>query len=75
MEEPLQQRVNERKIYEEIVNMIVDAVYKEFGNNLDARLRIYKLVADNFDGLARSFQGPKPMDPTLIEIIENGEEF
>lgn len=72
MAESLQQRVNERKIYEELVSVIVDTVYKEFGDNMEARIRVYKLISENFDGLARSLQVPSPTEPTLTEIIENG---
>lgn len=72
--EPLQQRVNERKIYEEVVNIIVDFVYKEFNNDEKARLRIYTLIADNFEGMVRALTPPSPQAPSMMEIIENGVE-
>lgn len=72
MTEPLQQRVNERKIYEEIVNLIVDHVNHEFSDNEAARLRIYRLIAENFDGMVRALS--RPSDPIVMSIIESREE-
>lgn len=72
MTEPLQQRVNERKIYEEIVNLIVDYVNHEFSDNEAARLRIYNLIAENFDGMVRVLR--YPTESTAMNIIESGEE-
>lgn len=51
--ETLQQRINERKVYEELVSIIVDRVYKEFPQDEPARLRIYTSVAENFAGMVR----------------------
>lgn len=51
--DPLNQRVIERKVYEEVVEIIVDMVYKEFGNDEAARLRIYTLISDNFRGMVK----------------------
>lgn len=73
MADPLQQRVNEKKIYEEIVNIIVDYVNKEFGDDEKARLRIYAKIADNFDGMVRALSAPTPEAPTLMNNIEHGE--
>lgn len=75
MADPLQQRVNEKKIYEEIVNIIVDYVHKEFGDDEKARLRIYAKIADNFDGMVRAFTIP-PTAPALMNINhpEHGDE-
>jgi hypothetical protein len=69
MADPLQQRVNEKKIYEEIVNIIVDYVYKEFSDDEKARLRVYAKIAENFDGMVRSLSPPSS-PPTLLNIIE-----
>lgn len=57
--EPLQQRVNERKVYEEVVDLIVDFVSKEFTHDESARLRVYALIADNFDGMVRALTATK----------------
>lgn len=73
MADALQQRVNEKKIYEELVNIIVDYVNKEYSSNEPARLRIYKLVADNFDGMVRALTAPLPKTPSLLNNIENGD--
>ena len=73
MTEPLEQRVIERKIYEEVVNLIVDSVYKEFPHDVEARLRIYDLIADNFSGMVRSLRVPDR--PMLLEEIENGDKL
>lgn len=70
MIEPLEQRVIERKIYEEIVEMVVDFVYKEFPQDGEARLRIYDLIANNFSGMVRSLRIPD--HPMLLEEIEHG---
>ena len=67
--EPLQQRVNERKIYEEVVNMVVNYVHKEFNDNEQARLRIYAMIAENFDGMVRAFS-PPPTRKTSVTAIE-----
>lgn len=69
-EEPFQQRMTERKVYEEIVNVIVNMAASEFGSDEAARLRIYDLVAENFAGMARVLR--KPGSATMIEVIENG---
>lgn len=69
-EEPFQQRMNERKIYEAIVDMIVDAVNAEYKGDVEARLRIYNLVADNFHGMVRALK--PPVSATMLEEIENG---
>lgn len=69
MADPLQQRVNEKKIYEEVVNIIVDYVYKEFGDDEKARLRVYSKIAENFDGMVRSLTPPSAPS-TLLNIIE-----
>ena len=73
MAEPLQQRVIERKVYEEVVNIIVDYVNKEFHNDEQARLRIYNLIADNFHGMVRALAPPKPKKQTLIKTLEYGD--
>lgn len=73
-QDQLNKRIIERKVYEELVNIIVETVFKEFGNDLDARLRVYTLVAENFDGLARSLRGPGSGDPSLIDTIEYGDD-
>ncbi len=70
--DPIQQRINERKIYEEIVTIIVDYVYQEFGNDEAARLRVYEKVAENFDGMVKALRPPASREETLIGII--GEE-
>jgi hypothetical protein len=67
MTEPLQQRASERTVYETVVNMIVDAVNKEFPVEEESRLRIYKLVADNFDGMVRALR-PIPGVKSVISI-------
>lgn len=74
MTDPLQQRVNEKKVYEELVNIIVDYVYNEFGNDEPARLRIYEKIADNFSGMVRAFTAPSTKEPSLIDIINHGDE-
>lgn len=58
MSDPLTNRANERKIYEEVVNLIIDYVSKEFNNDGQARLRIYSLIAQNFEGMVQSFTAP-----------------
>ena len=58
MSDPLSQRVVERKVYEEVVNIIVDLVYKEFGEDQAARLRVYTLIADNFRGMVKVMKPP-----------------
>lgn len=72
MVDPLQKRMNEKKIYEEIVNMIVDYVNKEFSDDEPARLRIYSLIADNFDGMVRSLTSPSLGESSIINI-EDGD--
>lgn len=74
MADQLQQRVNEKKIYEELVNIIVDYVNKEFGSDEKARLRIYALIANNFDGMVRALTPPTPQTPSLLDTIEHGDE-
>lgn len=71
MTEPLQQRATERQTYEAVVNLIVDAVNKEFPVDVEARLRIYDLVADNFRGMVKALRVPER--PMLLEEIENGQ--
>lgn len=71
-DDAMQQMIRERKIYEEVVNVIVDMVYTEFGTNQVSRIRVYTLISENFDGLARSLQ--KTGQPTLIEIIATEPE-
>lgn len=73
MAEPLQQRVNERKIYEEVVNLIVNYVNHEFTDDEPARLRVYSLIAENFEGMARVLRSPSTDKQGLMGIIENGE--
>lgn len=73
MPEPLQQRAAERQLYEEIVNIIVDLVYKEFPKDGEARLRVYDLIADNFNGMVRALRVPDR--PMLLETIENGDKI
>lgn len=68
--DPLQQRANERKIFEAIVEVVVDMVYSEFGKELPARLRIYDLIAENFQAMAASFRTLPP--ETMLQEIENG---
>lgn len=70
MTEPLLQRVTERHIYEAVVELIVDSVSKEFPRDVEARLRIYELIAENFSGMVRSLRIPN--HPLLLEEIENG---
>jgi len=72
MADQLQQRVNEKKIYEEIVNIIVDYICKEFGEDEKARLRIYARIAENFDGMVRSLT-PPAAPSTLLTGIEHGD--
>lgn len=73
MPDSLQQRANERKIYEELVNIIVNYVYKEFEDEA-ARLRIYLKIADNFEGMARSLSKPPPSH-SVLNMYENSGEF
>ena len=73
MADPLQQRVNEKKIYEEVVNIIVDYVYKEFSDDEKARLRVYARIAENFDGMVRSLTPPSI--PSTITSIEYGDTY
>lgn len=70
MDEPFQQRMTERKVYEEIVNVIVNMAVAEFSQDEAARLRIYELVADNFAGMARVLK--KPESATMLSEIEHG---
>lgn len=70
MIEPLQQRVNERKMYETVVNLIVDTVNEEFPKDGEARLRIYDLIAENFSGMVKVLRIPE--HPMLLEEIEHG---
>lgn len=72
MPDPLDQRRNERKIYEEIVNIIVDYVYKEFNEDVQARLRIYTLIAENFKGMVEALKPPTNRKLPLINL-EYGE--
>ena len=51
--EPLQQRADERIVYEKLVEMSVDVVNSEFKTDEDARMRVYGLVADNFKAMVR----------------------
>lgn len=69
--DPLNERRNERKVYEEIVNVIVDMVYKEFSDEA-ARLRIYTLISDNFRGMVAALKPPVTRTP-LPHTIEFGE--
>jgi hypothetical protein len=70
MPDPLSQRATERKIYEEVVNLIVDYVSSEFADDQAARLRVYMLIADNFKGMVKSF---KPDVRKPLMGIEFGE--
>lgn len=72
--DPLQQRVNEKKIYEEVVNIIVDYVAHEFGDDEEARLRVYAKIAENFEGMVRALKPPESSNPPRTGIIEYGEE-
>lgn len=72
MIDPLDQRRNERKVYEEIVNIIVDMASKEFGNDEQARLRVYTLIADNFKGMVKVLRPVTTKQPALMNI-EYGE--
>ncbi len=72
--DPLQQRVNENKIYEEIVNIIVDFVHNEFGTDEAARLRVYARIAENFDGMVKAFRLPEHKDNSLLEFGEEPDE-
>lgn len=72
MVDPLQGRMNEKKIYEEIVNIIVDYIYNEFRDDESARLRIYSLIADNFDGMVRALTAPSLKESSIINI-EDGD--
>lgn len=69
----LSQRANERKIYEEVVNTIVDMVSKEFSNDEQARLRIYSLIADNFKGMVRVLKTPTTRKISHVHTIEYGD--
>lgn len=71
MIEPLQQRATERQIYEAVVELIVDSVYKEFPHDGEARLRIYDLISDNFRGMVRSLRIPETKG--LLKEIEYGK--
>lgn len=68
MIDPLEQRTSEKETYEVVVNVIVDLVNKEFPNDGEARLRIYELIAGNFDGLVRALRAPE--HPMILEEIE-----
>lgn len=57
-QDSLQQRVNERKIYESLVDTIVDTVYKEYDKDQEARLRIYEMIAENFQGMVNALRYP-----------------
>lgn len=72
MIDPLDQRRNERKVYEEIVNIIVDLVANEFGNDEQARLRVYTLIADNFRGMVKVLR-PVTSKKSSLMNIEYGE--
>ena len=68
--DPLQQRANEKKVYEEVVNIIVDFVSNEFGNDEQARLRIYSRIVESFEGMVRVLSRPNPDELSLIDSIE-----
>jgi hypothetical protein len=68
--DPLEQRAGERKIYEEVVEIIVDLVCKEFPKEEAARLRIYTLIADNFHGMVKVLS--ETGSTMVLEEIENG---
>lgn len=72
--DPLEQRVNEKKIYEEVVNIIVNYVAHEFGDDEEARLRVYAKIAENFDGMVRALKPPEASKVLKTGIIEYGEE-
>lgn len=69
--DPLQKRMIEKKVYEEIVNIVVDYVCKEFSHDEPARLRIYARIADNFDGVVRSLSTPLLTESSIINSIES----
>lgn len=50
----------ESMFYNEVVNVIVDMVNKEYPANGDARMRCYARIADSFDGLVRSMTVTTP---------------
>lgn len=70
MIEPLQQRMTERQIYETVVNLIVDTVNLEFPKDVEARLRVYDLVAENFRGMVKVLRVPE--QHLMLEEIEHG---
>jgi hypothetical protein len=70
MADILNQRAIERKVYEEVVNIIVDYVSNEFSSDEQARLRIYALIADNFKGMVKVLKPPPSHKPLLIEYGE-----
>lgn len=65
MADALQQRVEEKKIYEELVNTIVNTASLHYPEDGEARLRIYEKVAENFAGMVRSLR--KPVGLTLSQ--------
>lgn len=65
MIDPIQQRVDERKIFEGIIEMIVDVAAKEFGTDGEARLRIYEGVANSLFGMVASLR-PTTSLPNII---------
>ncbi len=71
--DPLQQRVNEKKVYEELVTIIVDYVSSQFSNDEKARLRIYTKIAENFEGMVSALSTPEPKT-LFIAGLEFGEE-
>lgn len=61
MADALQQRSDEKKIYEELVNVIVDTAALHYPEDEAARLRIYEKVAENFAGMVRSLRKPESL--------------
>lgn len=72
MMDPLQARGEERQVYENIVDLIVDFANKEFPTSLDSRLRVYELIAENFRGLVMAL---RVSPPETLDIIERGDRI
>lgn len=71
MANELERRVQERRVYEQVVELIINYVSKEFHEEAP-RLRIYSMVASNFEGMVRALTHP-PSSTSAIESIISGE--
>jgi len=66
-QEPFQQRVAMSKFIDDLFELIVDEVYKEYPDHGDLRLNIYEKVGENLIGMVMALRGH---NPPLLDRIE-----